>query len=66
MKKVKRITVFKSFGLCKKCKYLSSNSGCKGKACDDCELKGETRCKCLGIRNGEPCPYFERETEGGQ
>ena len=64
--KVKKITPIKNEKtLCRKCKYGYTRH-CLLKHCGECEMSSGRVCKCTKIKEGEPCPYFERATEEAQ
>lgn len=50
----------KSPWTCQRCKY-NLVQDCMGKSCKDCPmyLDKTGHCKCVEIRNGQDCPYFE-------
>ena len=65
--KVKKITPIKKPTLCiDKCKFGLRNNGCLTRPCDGCKVHIEGDCKCTTIKNGQPCPYFERYVEEAQ
>lgn len=65
MKKVKKITPIKSATLClDKCKYEWGKNSCASISCKDCKVHTDEHCGCAIIKNGQPCPYFERFEEG--
>lgn len=53
----------KSPQTCRRCKYFIQE--CMGKSCKDCSMYLDTagHCKCVEIRNGQDCPYFEPTAE---
>ena len=67
-RKIKKITLIKSATLCcEKCKYGYDNNRCRIRECNDCKMHGKYECICVTIKNGQPCPYFERyEKEGAE
>ena len=68
MKVVKKITPIISRTLCtKKCKYSWDNHCHNFNVnCRTCKMNGENDCICTTLKNGQPCPYFERYKEEAQ
>ena len=54
-----KVTALKTEKLCLQCKYGWKNNKCNFKNCYSCEMFGP-RCKCLYVKEKQPCPYFER------
>lgn len=48
----------KSAELCERCVY-GFDRYCIERGCDECERLVDGKCKCDGIRENTPCPYFE-------
>lgn len=48
----------KTLALCNRCKF-AFNIHCVEYACTDCKQNDGNGCKCVKIKKGEPCPYFE-------
>lgn len=49
---------------CRHCAYGFDKSGCEAKrsGCHRCKMYDKlVKCKCLGIKEGENCPYFAEE-----
>ena len=54
----------KSVELCERCVY-GFDRYCIERGCDECERLVDGKCKCDGIRENTPCPYFEEDENDG-
>lgn len=56
------MTNTKSEKLCRSCKYGYDDWCAKYRSCSDCpagvHTEGWVYCRCIGIFDGEPCPYY--------
>ena len=50
----------KSAELCERCVY-GFDRYCTEHGCNGCERSVDGKCKCIGIRENTPCPYFEED-----
>ena len=55
----------KSAELCERCVY-GFDRYCIERGCNGCEMSVDGKCKCIGIRENTPCPYFEEEDDNGK